>query len=190
MSLQLSEIKKKSSASTKDFGRLEDGTYMARIVSVVDFGHQPQTDWKTGEDTDPKDKVMITFETPSERIEYEDKEGKQVNRPRWVSKEYTLSMHEKSGLFKVVTTIAPEATGLDELLNVPCMISIGSTSGGNAKVTNVSAAPKGIDIGELENDSFYFDFDEPNKDLFTSLPEWQQTKITEALNYNGFADDF
>lgn len=186
MSLQLDEIKKSSAGI--DFGRLEDGTYLARIVSVVDFGLQPQTDWKTKEPTDPKKRIMITFETPDEFITYEDKEGNEVSRPRWISKEYTLSMHEKSALFKLVTTIAPDANSLVELLNVPCMISVGSTDGGNAKITGVNKPMKGAAVGELQNETFHFDFDSPNMDLFNKLPAWQQTKIKEANNYNGFAD--
>ena len=46
MSLILSEIKT-ASKPKKDYGRLEDGTYAARIVSVIDYGLQVQTHWQT-----------------------------------------------------------------------------------------------------------------------------------------------
>ena len=185
MSLNLATIEESSKKT--DFGRLEDGPHLARIVSVVDFGEQDQTDYQTGEATSPKKKVMITYETPNEFITYE-KDGEEVTRPRWVSKEYTLSMHEKSALFKLVKTIAPDAGSLDELLNLPCMITIASTSGNKAKVDAVSLPMKGIDVPALENETFHFDFSEPNMALFNQLPEWQQTKIKEANDYNGFAD--
>ena len=156
-------------------------------MSVVDFGTQDQTDWQTGEATDPKKKVMITYETPDELITYE-KDGEEVTMPRWISKEYTLSMHEKSALFKLVKTIAPDAASLDELLNIPCMITVASTSGGNAKVDAVSLPMKGVTVPDLVNETFHFDFTEPDMDLFSKLPEWQQKKIKEANDYNGFAD--
>lgn len=185
MSLKLSTIEE--SSNKKDFGRLEDGPHLARIVSVVDFGEQNQTDYQTGEATAPKKKVMITYETPNEHITYE-KDGEEVTKPRWISKEYTLSMHEKSALFKLVKTIAPDANSLDELLNLPCMITVASTSGGKAKIDAVSLPMKGIEVPALENETFHFDFSEPDMDLFSKLPEWQQNKIKEANDYNGFAD--
>lgn len=59
-----------------DFGRVEDGTHMARVVQIIDLGMQQQTDWKTGEartwdDGKPmiKPEVFITFEFPTERID-------------------------------------------------------------------------------------------------------------------------
>lgn len=186
MSLKISEIKKPS--KKKDFGRLEDGNHLARIVSVIDYGLQPQTDWQTKEPVDPKKVVAITYETPNETITMEDKEGNKSEKPRWISKEYTLSFHEMAALRKVADALLPNLESLDELLNVPCMITVGSTSTGNAKITAVSKPMKGMDVPELFGDSFHFDFSEPNMELFNGLYEWQQNKLKEALDYNGFAD--
>jgi len=191
MSLQIKQIEDDSKGT--DFGRLEDGPHLARIVSVVDFGEQDQTDYQTGEPTAPKKKVMVTYETPNEFITYE-KDGEQVTKPRWISKEYTLSMHEKAALYKLVMAIAPDLSSLDELLNIPCQITVGSTApstkkpNGNAKIIGVSKPMKGLEVPDLENETFHFDFSDPDMDLFTKLPDWQQTKIKEANDYNGFAD--
>ena len=186
MSLVINEIKKPS--KKKDFGRLEDGNHLARIVSVIDFGLQPQTDWQTKEPVDPKKVVSITYETPTETITMEDKEGNKTEKPRWISKEYTLSFHEMAALRKVVDALKPDIESLDELLNVPCMITVGSTATGNAKITAVSKPMKGMEVPELFGDSFHFDFSHPNMELFNGLYEWQQNKLKEALDYNGFAD--
>lgn len=172
----------------KDFGRLEDGPVLARIVSVIDLGLQEQTDWKTKEKTDPKKIVMITYETPDEMITYE-KGGEEVTKPRWISKDYTLSFHEKSALTSLVDALNPNLQSLDELLNVPCMVTIGSTSTGNAKVISVAKPMKGAVVGELQSDTFHFDFSHPDMELFDALLEWQQNKIKSALDYNGFADN-
>jgi hypothetical protein len=188
MSLQLKTIEQDSKKQGNNFGRLPDGPVHARIVSVVDFGLQPQTDWQTGEAKPSKKTVMITFETPSERIEYEDKEGNKVNRPRWISKEYILSLQEKAALTALVKAVKPDIAALDELLNQPCLVTVGSTKTGNAKVSAVAPPMKGFEVGELENDSFHFDFDDPDMELFNSLPEWMQNKIKDAENYNGFAN--
>lgn len=186
MSLNINEISKPS--KTVDNGRLEDGNHLARIVSVIDLGLQAQTDWQTKEATDPKKIVMITFETPTELITYKDKEGNEVTKPRWISKDYNLSMHEMAALRKLVDAIKPDIKSLDELLNVPCMINIGSTVTGNAKIVGVSKPMKGMEIGELYGDAFHFDFSHPNMELFNGLLKWQQNKIKDALDYDGFAD--
>lgn len=185
MALVLAEMK----SGGKDFGRVEDGTYPARIAQVVDFGIQPQTDYKTGEPTDSVPRVMVTWEFPTSRIELENDEGTQ-SLPRWCGKEYTISKSEKSNLMKLVAALAPKARSLDELCNLPAMVQVGSTSGGNAKVTNVLPPMKGMDVAPLEKDSVFFDFDHPNKEAFMSLPAWQRGKIKEAENYNGFADEW
>jgi len=183
MSLVLSEMK------GNDFGRIEEGTYPARIAQVVDFGVQPQTDYQTGEPTKSKERLMITWEFPTERIELENDEGTQ-SLPRWLGKEFTISPSEMSNLMKLVSSLAPRASSLDELLNMPCSVQVGSTSGGKAKVVNVAPIMKGMEVAELENDSTYFDFSHPNEDLFKVLPLWQRNKIKDAENYNGFADDW
>lgn len=183
MTLILSEVKKGGT----DFGRVEDGTYPARITQVVDFGVQPQTDWQTGEPTDSKPRVMVTWEFPTSRIELENDEGT-TSLPRWCSKEYTVSKSDKSNLMKLIGALAPKARSLDELINLPCMVQVGSTSGGNAKILAVLPPMSGVDVAELEKDSVFFDFDHPIEDLFKALPEWQQRKIKEAENYTGFAD--
>lgn len=185
MSLVLSEIK----SGGKDFGRVDEGTYPARIVQVVDFGIQPQTDWQTGEPTASKPRVMITWEFPTSRIELENDEGTQ-SLPRWLGKEFTLSNSPKSNLIKLVGALAPRATSLDELVNIPCMVQVGSTSGGKAKVVQVLPSMEGMDVATLENDASFFDFSDPNEDLFKALPKWQQGKVLEAENYEGFADSW
>jgi hypothetical protein len=175
-------------SNRKDYGRHEDGTYPSRVVQVIDFGIQKQTDWKTGEETDPKPRLMVTFETPNEVIEIEDAEGNVREMPRWIGREYTISTFEQAGLMKLIAALKPDAESFDEILNLPCMIQVGTTSGGKAKVTQVMAMPKGVPVGELANEPTFFDFDNPNQELFESLPTWQRKKIKEALNYNGFAD--
>lgn len=185
MSLVLAEIK----TPKKDYGRVDDGTYFGRFVSVVDFGIQAQTDWQTKEPTDPKPRVMITWELPSERIDIEQEDGTTVSKPRWIGKEYTLSTYDQANLMKLMAAVAPNATALDELLNVPCMIQVGSTQNGNAKVVSVMPAPKGMEVPELENETLHFDFSHPDLELFNKLPNWMQKKIKEAENYDGFADE-
>jgi hypothetical protein len=184
------KLEKMSTPRTK-IARLPEGTYMGRVASVVDLGIQPQTDWTTGEATDPKARALITWELPTEFVEITDEEGNVEQRPRWISKEYTLSNFDQSNLMKLLTAITSGKIGdISELLNIACMVNVGSTVNDNAKIVSVMAVPTGMEVGELDNPAAYFDFDEPNEELYKGLPAWVQGKITEAENYNGFADEW
>jgi len=184
MSLNMSNMK---SAKTKA-PRIEEGTYMGRFSSIIDLGIQPQTDWQTGEATDSKPRVLITWTLPTETLETEKEDGTVETYARVISKEYTLSNHERSNLVKLVAALKPGLTDLTDLLGEACMVSIGSTINGNAKVTSVVKAPTGMAIDELEREPTYFDFDNPSEELFSTLPAWIQGKVKEADNYNGFGD--
>ena len=181
---------KKLKTVKKDYGRVEDGTYSARIVQLIMLGSQLQTDWQTGEAKEDKngnviykDEIWVTYEFPTERIVFQQDvsntpdEDETVDRPRWQSKTYTLSMHEKAGFRKLMDAVAPDGDSLEDLIGQSCIVTIGSTSGGKAKVTGVSSPMKGMDVGELENVPVIYDLDEPEQEIFDTLPNFLQEKI-------------
>ena len=168
--------------------RIPEGTFMARISSIIDLGIQDQTDWQTGEPTDPKARVLVTWELPTETIEVEHNDGTKEDLPRLISKEYTLSNYDQSNLMKLIGILKPKLVELTELLDMTCMVSIGSTSNGNAKITAVVQPPSGMPIADLSKPASFFDFDAPEEELFMSLPNWVRTKVRDANNYTGFAD--
>lgn len=174
------DLNKAKSGGT--FTRAEDGSYPARFVQVIDLGVQPQEDYQTGEAKEPKPRVLLTFEFPTERIEVNGED-----RPRWYSKEYTISNHEKAGILKVVKSLDPSGKEmqLSKLLGKPCLITIGSTSTGKPKIVSIAPPMKGMEVGELENPPVAFDFDNPDVGLFNSLPDWLKEKIRGALNFEG-----
>ena len=181
------QIKEMGTPRTKA-PRIPEGTYMGRIQSIVDLGLQPQTDYQTGEPIASKNKVLFTWELPSERITIEDDEGNEVSKPRWISKEYTISNFQRAGLMELVNALSPNISELSELLDFPCMISIGSTRTGNAKVTSVVKPPAGMDVPVLENDPIAFNYSDPSEEDFIPLVGWVKEKIKDAEDYNGFAD--
>ena len=168
--------------------RIPEGTYMGRVVSVVDLGMQVKTNWKTGEEEGFKPELLITWELPSERITVTDEDGNETDKARWISKTYTASNNEKSNLYKLVNMLKPGAADVTDLINIPCMVSVGSTVTGNAKITSVIKAPSGMEVPPLETDESFFDFDAPQEELFLKQPAWVQDKIMGAENYSGFAD--
>lgn len=170
--------------------RIPEDTYMGRIQAMIDLGIQPQTDWQTKEPTDSKPRVLITWALPTETLSIEHNDGTVEEKPRWISKEYTLSNHEKSNIVKLIAALKPGCKQLPELLDTPCMVSVGSTITGNAKVTTVSKAPSAMPVPELSEPPYFFDFDAPEQAHFDAMPRWAQEKVMEAENYTGFADDW
>jgi hypothetical protein len=170
------EGKKKSS------GRIEDGTYVARIVQLIDLGMQ-EIEWE-GEKKQQQ-KVFITFEFPTERVEVDG-----VDRPRWLSKDYTVSLSEKAALYKLLKAVDPDGKitskgrNVKAILGLPIMIEVGSTSTGNAKIISVARPMKGMPVGELENPTTFFDLDYADKAIFDKLPKWLQDKITNGLDFS------
>ena len=211
MSLDLNKVETPNSNKKKDYGRVADGTYAARVVSVIDLGIQHLTDWqnqkpryhvlddegkwaKKGDDflftTEPneapdlKPQVLITWELPTERLEFEMEDGEEVSKPRWMSKEYVMSTHEKAGLMALVKAVSPGLQKLGDLVDKPCLLSVGSTKSGNAKITGVAAPMKGMAVGPLESDPIVFSFDESSSDNFNSLHDWIKNKIRKAKNFD------
>lgn len=168
--------------------RIPEDTYVARIAAMMDLGIQPQTDWQTKEPTDSKPRVLITWELPTETLSIEMNDGTVEDKPRWISKEYTLSAHEKSNIVKLNATLNPGDKDLTKMLNAPCMVSVGSTVTGNAKVVSVVTPPKGMPIDELSEDAYFFDFDAPTEETYLRMPQWAREKVLDAENYTGFAD--
>jgi hypothetical protein len=192
MATKFSEVK----TVKKDYGRVEDGTYPARIVQLVMLGEQLQTDWKTGEalttkngDLDYRPEIWVTFEFPTERVKYEDDEGVEVDRPRWTSIRYTFSFGEKANFKKLINAVAPNAEVLDDLIGAAGIVTVGSTSGGKAKITGVTSPMKGMTIPELENEPIVYDLDEPDEEVFDSLPDFLQENIRNRRREEDSVED-
>ena len=173
-------VNRKAGSANKN-GRVEDGTYPARIVQIVDLGIQ-KNEWQGEEKL--VDQVMITFEFPTETVEIE---GEQ--KPRWLSKQYTKSMNEKAALYKLVEAVDPDGKTSSKgkhprkLLGLPCMVTVGSTVSGNAKIVDTSRLMKGLAVDDLYNPAVYFDLASTDKTIFDTFPDWLQNKIKEAVNF-------
>lgn len=178
--MSLNYAKKASKAKT----RVKDGVYPARVVRVIDLGMQVQTDWKTNEPKTwddgnimRKPEVWIDFEFPTETIELDGEE-----RPLWLGKRYIVSNHEKSGMYQLLLATGknPDSGSVADLLGEALQVSVGTTSGGNAKITSVSALMSGFEVGELQNPTLLFDQDNFDQAAYDTLPQFIQTMIDES----------
>ena len=182
-------ILKNGSNNTEKAPNIEDGSYPGYVIRIIDIGMQEKTDYKTGESVGQRPTVEVTFELPTELMEYH---GEQ--KPRWLSKEYIYSIsqkgnvyiNEKSGLAELIKSCG-KATGefehdsfydIRKLLGETCLVNVGTTSGGNDKVTSTTKLPKGFpQLPEPSKEPKCFDLDEPDMEMYDSLPQWMRDKI-------------
>lgn len=168
------------------------GTYMARLVQVLDLGLQPQE--YQGQIKDPKQEVNLTYELVTEFMK--DDEGKpDETKPRWVGESFVLN-NLKADLAKSTKRIKAidqknEFKGnLIDMIGMPCLVTIAhnkSQKTGNiyANISMVSPPMAGIPCPPLKNEPKVFDLSNPDPAIFLSLPEFLQAKIKANLEYPG-----
>jgi hypothetical protein len=173
-----------------NFELVPSGSHIARCYSMVEIG--TVTENYKGE-LKTLHKVRITWELPLETKVFNPEKGEQ---PFSVSKEYTLSMHEKSNLRKDLSSwrgrgfTEEEASAFDitKLLGVPCMVNVvhNTAQNGNtyANVLAISPLPKGTQCPPQINGTFMFSFENFEQSKFDSLPDWLKDRIKATPEYN------
>lgn len=188
----------KVSANSNNIEPIPVGMHAANCIAVIDLGTH-ESEWK-GE-TKNKREVIILWEIPSERINYE-KDGKEQNLPRVINKRYTASIGDKSNLGadlrnwrgRAFTAEEQKCFELQNILGAPCLLNIcHRESNGNtfANVSSVSPLMKGQAAPEKESEHVHFsfeDYDDPNDPLPSGIPEWIQTIIKESAEYKAMAE--
>lgn len=166
---------------------IQAGTYLAVCVGIIDIGKQYNAKFNNY-----KNKVIIIFEIPSETIEID---GEQ--KPRWLSKEYSFSLHENSKLYKMLRSWRAKDFSEEELsedggfqladmAGKGCMISVTLTEKDGKRYNNVDSVmglPAGLPVPELQNDILIYDMEEPDAEVFEKIPLWIQDKIKKSTQY-------
>jgi len=164
---------------------LEGGTYIAVCVGVIDLGEQSNEKYKNY-----SNKVLMIFEIPSETV---DVEGEQ--KPRWLSREFTVSLNEKSNLAKtLVPWLGRELTEQEEkdgfdlsvMLGKSCQLQVIIASKEDRQYNNITAIiglPKGFPSPTATSEMLLFDIYDWSDDTFAKLPEWIQEKIKKSTEY-------
>jgi hypothetical protein len=178
------------STGGSNYEPVEAGTYAARCYSMVYLG---TLDEKFQGQEKTLKKVRLTFELPTELKVFKEENGEQ---PCVLSKEFTLSMHEKSGLRKFLQNWRGKAFTEDEakkfditvLLGKPCMLSvIHKTSAANGKtyaeIAGVSTLMKGMAIAQQINPTFEFSVLDWDTEKFEMLPQFLKDKVMKSHEY-------
>jgi len=176
---------------------LEEETYPARLLSIVDVGYHEVFYQKKSKGI--KQLVNFTFELVDEQVTIEDKDGEESEITRWVSVNnvsiISSDPDEKSWQHRILKALDPkgEAEGdLSQLLGSALLIAMvhkaiqqGPDKGRvYAGVGTLSKPMKGQEISDLTGDTFTFDFDDADVEVFEALPEFVQEKIEAATNFS------
>lgn len=197
MALNASNIKQESKFERPD--PLEPGSYPARVVQVLSLGLQPQRPYQ-GEEKPPKPELYVTYEMLDEFLLDEDGEDIE-DKPRWISERIPLNSLDSdlAKSTKRYLALDPELKyGGDwaQLGGTPCMVTIVNSKAKSGKhagkifdrVGSVSTmrAKEAKKARELINPAKIFDIDEPDMEVFGSLPQWLQDVMTkENLEFGG-----
>jgi len=179
-----------TSNGSTSFEPIATGNYPARCYSMVHLGTIEENILGT---LKKLNKVRITWELPTELKVFKEEKGEQ---PQVISKEFTLSLHEKATLRgflknwrgKDFTDEEAKAFDIEKLVGAPCMLNITHKtkkdgSGIYAEIGSVSAMPKGFVCPESINPAFVFTYENFDTDKFDSLPEFMRNKMINSDEY-------
>ena len=149
-----------SDAGGTSFEQAPTGSHAARCISIIDIGTQKST--YEGE-VQIKHQLIVRWELPNEFMTA----GEFAGKPFTVSKFYTASLNEKARLridlaaWRGRDFTPEELKGFDlkNILGKACMLAVGMSEKGKAKVSAVMALPKGMTIPEQVNPTFHFSLD-------------------------------
>lgn len=180
----------------RDFKPVPPGAYVARCYQVIDLGTQT-SDGQFG--VKSAHKIRLSWE-----LFGEDEDGTPLTiiidnkaMPMTVSKNYTVSLHEKASLRRDLvawrgrnfTDEEARAFDVSKLLGAYALINVTNSVGGNGKtyanVAGLSPLPKPLQATKPAgvHALAQFDLDKPDMALFDSLPPWLQEQIKAAPEF-------
>lgn len=167
------------------------GNYIARCYQMIEIGHVQEVIMGVQKTLQ---KVRIGWELPGELKVFDPAKGEQ---PWVISKEYTLSMHEKSNLRKDLkswrgkdfTELEAKSFDITKLLGAACMLNIihnpkkTDPSIVYEQISGITPLPKGVKCPPQINKTILLSFDNFDQGVFNGLPEFLQTKIKGSEEY-------
>lgn len=179
-----------SSTGGSNYEPIAAGTYVARCYSMVHMGTVKES--YMGEDKNVN-KVRLTFELPTEMKVFKEENGEQ---PQVISKEFTLSLGDKSNLRAFLNSWRGKALTEDEcksfdiavLAGKACTLSIihktSKVSGKTyADISSIGGVMKGMQVPDLINPQMVFSVSNFDQVAFDSFPDFIKDKIVSSQEY-------
>ncbi len=161
---------------------VEPGVYMAVCIGFIDLGEQYSEKFKSY-----TNKGMYVWELPGETIEID---GEQ--KPRQLSKEFTISASNKSNLRKFIETWNSKNYSDEDFMEFdvfeqvgkPCQLNVVlNETKEYSNVDNLMPIPRGFPAPTTDTKLIKWDMDAWNDEVFQELPEWIQEKIKKSTQY-------
>lgn len=182
-----------SESNGGNFTPVPSGTHVARCYQMIELG--TITEPYLGEMKTSK-KVRIGWELPLETKEFKQGEGQ---KPYVISKDFTLSMHEKATLRKFLESWRGKAFteedakkfDITKLIGAPCMMSVveeAKEGKSYSKISNVSTMPKGMVCPDQVNETFVLSYDAFDFDKFNTLPKFIKEKMEKSVEFKKISD--
>ena len=178
---------------------IEPGPYPARIAQIIDLGLQTRRAFE-GKEKAPAHHIRITYELVDEFMV--DEEGEvDEDKPRWVSESLAFFglQADNANSTKRYLALDPDEVhegDFAELAGAACSVNVVQKAGSGKnkdKIYNNVASitpPRKRDLDnfpELKNPPVVFTLDEPDFEVFNTLPTWLQDDIKGNLEYAGSA---
>jgi hypothetical protein len=175
------ELIMSTDAGSMDRQNVPVGLSRCAIKSIIDFGTQP-SEWGD------KHQLEITFEFPDHLGTFDEEE-----KPLFISKRFTLSLHPKSTLAKSVVSMfgkpLPKDFNIYSLIgkNISAMVIHTVKDGVTyANIDNFAPLQAGLPHIEQEGQiSFLLGMADQDQ-ILNTLPEWKQQRIRAAKDYLPF----
>lgn len=174
---------------------IDPGTYPGRIVQIIDLGLQPQRPWQ-GKEKPPAHEILLTYELVDEFMK--DEEGNDMeDKPRWISETMPLrridsDLARSTKRYKAFDPQMEHEGDFSLLLAAPGNILVttyvSKKDGTERNAVDAVTAMRPRDARmtpPLVNEPKLFDLEDPDLEVFLSLPEWMQEKIKGNLEYAG-----
>ena len=167
------------------------GNYIARCYQMIEIGTINEVILGASKQLH---KVRIGWELPTELRVFDEAKGEQ---PLVISKDYTLSLNEKSNLRKMLaswrgkdfTEAEAKCFDITVLVGIPCMLNIihkpkkTDPTAIFEEIGSISAMPKGVMPAAAINKPFVLSYDTWNDEKFQTLPDFIKTKMQGSLEY-------
>jgi hypothetical protein len=186
----MTRILAKDSPAGQGFKQIPPGAHFAICNAVIDLGLQPGY-----QGAKPQRKVYLRWEVQDERVEYT-KDGRTVEGPMSIGKQYTLSLNEKASLradlenWRGRAFTPQELDGFDiaALIGKACQLMIVHAESNGKSYSNVKGV-MGVSKDQrdrartatLENAPILFSVDEWDDQAYALIPQWLRERILARL---------
>ena len=163
-----------------DYQLIEEGTYPARLARITELGVQSDMYAPDG-----KPRVVFSFTLPTLSVDVDGEAKQQMINTFPMNK----SNNPDATVMKWAKALNSNATSWEDIIGKPCMVQVDNYKNKEGelrhKISNVIKPMAGIEIAEPDCDSYVFDFDDPDMEVWAKLSEFRQNQIKQALNFEG-----